>query len=252
MVYDCFLFFNEWEVLEIRLNELDPYVDVFVLVEATETFKGKKKELYFEALKEKFSKFSHKLIHLVIDKPLKTSNPWEREYYQRDQISRALKSCDDGDIIFMSDVDEIPRQEVIPILKEKAVQGLPVVCEQQIYRYFLNREDTKLRHEWIGTVATTYSVLKAHSPQWLRDNRSNFEIIKNAGWHFTAMGGYGRYVEKIISFSHTQNEFPIPSREEFAHMVSACTLVPIDDSFPSFVRKNLSYLESLFMIDRLL
>ena len=67
MIYDCFMFFNELDVLEIRLNELYHAVDKFILVEATKTHAGKDKTLFFNENKQKFSKFLDKIQHIIID-----------------------------------------------------------------------------------------------------------------------------------------------------------------------------------------
>ena len=90
-IYDCFIFYNELELLELRLNELDDIVDYFVIIEATETFQGQTKPLYFEQKKEEFSEFEDKIIHHIVDFPDELTDPWEREHYHRDSIQSALK-----------------------------------------------------------------------------------------------------------------------------------------------------------------
>ena len=65
-VYDCVLFFNEPELLEIRLNELYDSVDKFVIVETIENFQGKLKPLYFEENRHLFKKFEDKIIHIAL------------------------------------------------------------------------------------------------------------------------------------------------------------------------------------------
>ena len=70
MKYDIFTFNNELDMLEIRLNVLNDYVDYFVIVESTETFSGVPKPLYYELNKNRFSEFHHKIIHhIVTDTP---------------------------------------------------------------------------------------------------------------------------------------------------------------------------------------
>src|SRR5690348_11983472 len=112
-IYDCFTFYNEVELLEIRLEELDPVVDFFVLVEAKETFKGNNKPLHFEEVKEKFAKFSSKILHVKVSNAYPTDNPWKREAYHRNQIMRALKNCKKEDVILISDADEIVKASAI-------------------------------------------------------------------------------------------------------------------------------------------
>ena len=88
MIYDCFTFFNEFDLLEIRLNELDSVVDKFVLVEATKTFSGKDKPLYFNENKNKFNKFLNKIIHVIVDEYPNLNGDWVIENHQRNEISK--------------------------------------------------------------------------------------------------------------------------------------------------------------------
>src|SRR5277367_3065030 len=89
-IYDCFLFFNELELLEIRLNEMYEYVDYFVLVESTESFVGKPKPLYYAQNKERFNQFNDKIIHVIVSDSFR-GGYWEREYFQRNRIMDGLK-----------------------------------------------------------------------------------------------------------------------------------------------------------------
>lgn len=102
MVYDCFVFFNELELLELRLEELSDVVDRFVLVEGTKTFRGKKKPLYFEDNKERYSKFLNRIIHIRVDDFPESTNPWELEYHQRNMIAKGLSNCKSDDNLLLS------------------------------------------------------------------------------------------------------------------------------------------------------
>src|SRR3989304_5300235 len=106
-VYDCVLFFNEPELLEIRLNELYKSVDKFVIVETIENFQGKLKPLYFEENRHLFKKFEDKIIHIALKERVNTNDPWDRKAFQRNQILRGLKQCRKQDIILFSDMDEL-------------------------------------------------------------------------------------------------------------------------------------------------
>jgi beta-1,4-mannosyl-glycoprotein beta-1,4-N-acetylglucosaminyltransferase len=122
-IYDCFYFFDELDLLEIRLNILDNYVDQFVLVEAKETFNGKPKPLFYEQNKDRYTKWNHKIKHyvvedfpnnrIILEKALASPNTgnkehwWVREFYQKESLINALTDCSDDDLIFISDVDEI-------------------------------------------------------------------------------------------------------------------------------------------------
>jgi beta-1,4-mannosyl-glycoprotein beta-1,4-N-acetylglucosaminyltransferase len=120
-VYDCFTFFNEFKQLEIRLNELDGIVDYFVLVEATKTFSGQKKPLYFFENCENVAPFLKKIIHVVVDDmpdPV-NGNRWPLEEYQRNCIQKGLSNCSPNDIIIISDVDEIPNYNTLKIIVDR-------------------------------------------------------------------------------------------------------------------------------------
>ena len=115
-IYDCFTFYNELDLLEIRLNELNSVADYFVIVEANQTQTGFPKKLYYEENKERYKLFHKKIIHIIVkDMPdIKYNNSWVLENYQRNQIVRGLIKCNDNDIIFISDLDEIPNKKDFP------------------------------------------------------------------------------------------------------------------------------------------
>ena len=109
-VYDCFTFFNELDLLDIRLHELDPVVDYFVIVEATKTHSGQPKPLMFSQNRHNYAAFSNKIIHVVVDDmpPVIDGDRWPLENHQRRCIARGLTACCGRDIIAISDLDEIP------------------------------------------------------------------------------------------------------------------------------------------------
>jgi beta-1,4-mannosyl-glycoprotein beta-1,4-N-acetylglucosaminyltransferase len=132
-IYDCFTFFNELELLEIRLNTLYDYVDKFVIVEATKSHTNQPKELFFENNKEKFKQFSDKIIHIIVDEfpPIiqewfaqdiyennEKKGNWGLENFQRNQIMKGLIDANDEDVIIITDLDEIPVPERIAEYKE--------------------------------------------------------------------------------------------------------------------------------------
>src|SRR5947208_2297917 len=114
MIYDCFTFFNELDLLEIRLNVLTEIVDRFVLVEAHQTHQGEHKPLYFAENRARFHRYNDKIIHVVVDGfPPDAVSPWDRENHQRNCIARGLAGARLGDTVLISDADEIPRPELI-------------------------------------------------------------------------------------------------------------------------------------------
>ena len=149
-VYDCFTFFNEIELLEIRLNELDNVVDYFVIVESTRTFQKKDKPLYLNLDDERIIKFKDKIIHVVVDDfpnfftHWRIPKTWDYENHQRNAISRGLVNAMPDDIIIISDVDEIPN---VDKLTENLKLNKPIVFEQRFFYYFLNYVITKAAPE---------------------------------------------------------------------------------------------------------
>ncbi len=252
-IYDCFLFFNELELLEMRLNELYDEVDYFVLVEAKETFRGRPKPLYYRENRDRFKKYSEKIIHVVIDAYLPGPDLWAREAFQRNQILKGLTSCSPGDIILISDVDELIRPSdfhrfLMPVRNREAVA---VSATQRFYKMYLNRR--RIHDPFcIGTVATTYDFLRKTSPEYMRQNRWHFHLIRDAGWHFTSTGGLETYIQKIENFSHAPTEDTAENKDptKIRAMISEHFLLEqIDASFPKFIMENQERLLLQGMLD---
>jgi len=197
-IYDGFTFFNELELLEIRLNILNRVVDKFVLVESNVTFTGEEKPLYFKENYSKFENFLDKIIHVIVEDMPLTSNPWTREIHQRNAIVRGLSDAKPGDRILISDVDEIPRPESVG--KTVHLDDI-VIFLQEFYYYFLNCKTDEI---WKGTRMVPFEKLK--TPQEARF--SGKYAIKNAGWHFSYLGGIEAIIKKIQSFSHQEFNTP--------------------------------------------
>ena len=105
MICDTFMFYNEFDVLELRLECLDRYVDRFVLVEAEVNHVGGPKPLYFNENKERYAKWLHKIEHVIVkaDEAPKDENPWAREKYQRECVIRGLEGVPNESIVMISD-----------------------------------------------------------------------------------------------------------------------------------------------------
>lgn len=221
MIYDCFAFFNELDLLEIRLNTLDSVVDRFVLVEATRTFQKAEKPLFFEQHKERFKPFLHKIEHIVVDEypgffaKFRTPTTWDYDDHQKEQIKKGLKNCRPTDVIIISDVDEIPRPELVKQYADKP--GIKVF-QQRLYYYYLNCFIKKYPEPievyngympWQGTVMLQYKDLKTvQKARLLRGERKNSKkvtIIPEGGWHFSYLGGVKKVIEKIEAYAHTEH-----------------------------------------------
>lgn len=243
MVYDCFIFFNELDLLEIRLNELNEVVDKFVLIEANKTFQNNHKPYYFEENKERFSPFLDKIIHIKLDKyPLfipiiNPFTPWKLEFFQRNSIVKGLVNCKPEDIVLISDVDEIPKASV---LKEMLAKGIDQIygLKMDMYMYFLNNQliydgGSSMTMEqskdgiWHCTAVLPYKLLK-QKPNRLRKiimrtrrRGEVFKIIPNAGWHFTYLGGVKNIIKKLEAFSHTEfNNDTFKSQEKIEEYIT--------------------------------
>lgn len=226
MVYDCFQFFNELDILKLRLHVMDDIVDKFVISEATETFSGMKKPLYYEENKELFSEFADKIIHVVVDDTPK-GYTHDRDTFQKNAVGRGLVNCMDDDIIIFSDLDEIPNpvkvQEVIQKIKErqkelknnsdlhsKKDQDNPANkiyhMAQRLFYCYLNMEEVSgnllaycgefegvEKKQWLGTKICRYAIAKTMPLGNLRwpECKENGVRIEDGGWHFGYMGGSG-------------------------------------------------------------
>ena len=263
MIYDCFTFFNELDLLEIRLNILNDYVDKFVIVEATRTFNNKPKPLYFEQNKDRFEKFKDKIIHVIFDEYPEESElrEWTIENSQRNYIMKGLENCNDDDIIMVSDMDEIPRPELI---KSAYNPDKIVAFDMDYYIYFLN--NLVIGRKWNhGTKLLSYKNCKSilddydASKTYAIDNNVNkgttlskirlyygkIQIhIKKAGLHFTCIGG----IENLLTkFSAIRECEPIESIEEGMKRINSTQLygkyyiipVEIDETFPEHIRENI-------------
>ncbi len=192
MTYDCFMFFNELDLLEIRLNILDPYVDFFVIGESTETFSGKPKPLYYAENKDRFAKWNHKIIHHVIGNH-EASTAFERAAFQKDSIRQALVGLKDEDIVYYGDLDEIWKPQVVG----DEIYKLRQIC----YTYYLNNQSSE---DWKGTNVCKYKNLPN-----LNDMRANHNhILNDGGWHFTNMGGPEAVLKKIEAYDHQEFNTP--------------------------------------------
>lgn len=253
-VYDCFLFFNEIELLKMRLEELDPVVDYFVLVESAETQRGASKPFYFAENRHLFEKYLHKIIYIAIDERHPEMGLWEREHYQRNGIARGLKQCRPYDVIMVSDLDEIPRPEIVRELKNnffkrRKLSQSPLALEMSIYFYQLNRQTSTKGawggKEWIGTVITEYKNILKRGVQYFRDKRFKLQRVEKGGWHFTWMGGKEKIRQKMCSVVEGNENGKSVTDEEIEGWINKHPMVAVDDTFPLYIRKNKDYLQSL-------
>ena len=272
MIYDTFPFFNELDLLEIRLNILDPVVDRFVLVEATRTFTGKPKPLYYENNKSRFSAFADKIIHVIVDDYPPFESPWTNENHQRNCILRGLTDAKPDDRILLNDLDEIPRPELV---REYAAKPGLFRFDLDYFAYFLNCRNVSDPH-WNPAKYLSYSDLlhcldgkpvdysdmllpavnQGTTPTMIRRS-SGFKArtIPHAGWHFSSLGGGQAVLDKMTAFAHAEYDKPekhdirqierqIRSGESPLYAIHTFA-VPLDDSFPSYIVENRQKFEHL-------
>ena len=187
-IYDCFSYWDEDILLDLRLNILDEYVDYFVIVEGNRTWQNNYKKLRFDI--NKFLKFKKKIIYIPVEDMPGGDNPYKRENFQRNCISRGLINSSDNDLIIISDLDEIPNPTELNKFQKKMRYA---VFKQKHYYYKINSQSQKNPY-WYGSRICIKKYLK--SPQWLRDLKfkkrpfwriDKFRlnnIIDNGGWHF--------------------------------------------------------------------
>ena len=228
-IFDCFMFFDEEVVVDVRLNTLNEFVDYFIIVESRFTHKGDLRELRFNH--KKFEKFKDKIIYVIDDqiysqteaiKPLDNEGEKSRKYIfnaayrengQRNLISKGLSGAENEDLILISDVDEIPRLNNINL---KIINEKIILFKQDMFYYKFNLHLPNLI--WTGTKACKKKHLV--NPQWLRnikDRKYSFfrfdtffsktkytdiKIINDGGWHFSNIKTAKEIEFKLKSYLH--------------------------------------------------
>lgn len=240
MIYDCFIFDNELDLLEIRLNTLAGAVDRFVLVEAEMTHQGAKKPLNYLDNKERFEGFY--IIHHVAD--IKDFPcPYTREFAQRRAIKSALPSdVAESDYILITDVDEIPKPDAV---LEASTRSGRTSLWMQMYYFYLNTPVVGFK-DWFQPQGVPFRELT--DPQDLR-NHEYHSMIENAGWHFSFCGSAENAVRKVQSYSHNDYNRPdicntavmqkrIDTLSDPLDRLFRMDRVDIDDSFPPYLVDN--------------
>jgi beta-1,4-mannosyl-glycoprotein beta-1,4-N-acetylglucosaminyltransferase len=200
--YDCFTFFNELDLLEIRLNELNDVVDYFVLVESKKTFQNNYKPYYFYENKDRFKKFNDKIITLNVPDELFCKNPWQNEETSWNYLINGLTAANDEDIILVSAVDEIPHSKIIDSIKKQNV--FPYCVIMDLYYFYLNTKFSQSNStKWHGTFATKYNLLNKNNMYSFNADRKHVNKIEG-GWHFSFLGDAKNTINKVHSYSHSE------------------------------------------------
>lgn len=257
-VWDSFIFFNELDLLEIRLNELRDVVDHFVLVESPFTHSGKPKPLFFQENRERFKDFP--IIHVVVEDFPTTpdywaairhpKNPmdWTRENHQRDSILRGLSEAEPDDMVMLSDLDEIPRASSVLQAKQRLQAGAPfLIFQQRLFYYYMDLLEEEAHPMLVTRATLRKDFQKPMELRWMLQG----EMLKQAGWHFSWLGGPERIIEKLESFAHQELNKPTLKDPSFIetclsmgrtiHSMKNLTRVPIDDTYPRYLLEQLKH-----------
>lgn len=242
-IYDCFTYYNESNIIQIRFEELDDVVDYFVVVESSQTFTGKPKPFYFDDLPSWVDKWKDRIIRVKIDFPDGMESSWEREHFQRNSIVNGLGGLTYSDVVIISDADEVPRAS---ILKDITKYTIPSRLDVKQYFWNYNWQSPDHCNQGSRPVVCGRMNLEISTCQQLRSR--DLPVIPNAGWHFSFFGETERIQNKIESFAHIEYD-----SDEFKNYDNILSRIDngidpfnrfplkyyeIDDSYPEWVQEN--------------
>lgn len=271
MIYDCIPFFNELDILKLRMHILAPYVDKFVIEESTVTFSGEPKPMIFAENREQFAEFEDKILYVAVDNsPMSGVTTHERDKFQKNQLIRAMGDCKPEDIIIFSDLDEIPNPVTLKQVIDHFDPSKIYHFAQRMFYCFLNMEevsgsllsitgefqgiDTK---QWLGTKVCSFGNLPKEGIVYLREVSpldSASVRVDNGGWHFGYMGGSGekdvakRIREKVQAAAHqeysssrylTEAVDRLLCGEDIFGRNAKFIRVEIDESYPAYLREHI-------------
>jgi beta-1,4-mannosyl-glycoprotein beta-1,4-N-acetylglucosaminyltransferase len=201
------MFFNEVELLDLRLRTLDSIVDYFVIAETNITHTGKPKPYYFDYFKFQFKKYDRKIIHVKV--PLEPNiNPWIVENAHRDLIGLGIKDAGPEDYIIISDADEIPNPKAVLCGIDLGYEQFGLL--QKLFYYYVNCQAVQM---WYGSMVWKRKHIP--SPQYVRNRRGGDPHgMENGGWHYSFLGGAEKIMLKLHSFSEQQVNTPDVNNEE--------------------------------------
>ena len=218
MIVDAFTFFNEKELVELRVKYLSEIVDYFLIVEADVTHTGKNKKWNFpEILKNNLKEFSNKIhyhqMKVDLEKAEAEKSPnyvgktlgrsWRVETMQRNFLKEAYKKFSSPeDIIIISDLDEVPSKDKISFIKSCDFKEIaPIAFGQALFHLNCNYLDLE---QWVGSVVITKQHMDKYEPQVFRDYKNRISCFKDAGWSFSSFGGVKRVRKKLEAFCHEE------------------------------------------------
>jgi beta-1,4-mannosyl-glycoprotein beta-1,4-N-acetylglucosaminyltransferase len=212
-IIDCFIFYNELDLLEYRLATLYNFVDSFILVESGYTFSGKEKILFYNENKERYAKYANKIVHVILqDATYKYPNidyskneQWINERDHRNCISNGIDylKLDDTDVIIITDLDEITDNQFLLNIKNGNININDVFSMAfDFYYYNLN---TYINSEWYHPKILNYGTYKHlnYTPEQLRLMNALI-ITPHCGWHLSYFGDKQFIKNKLQHFAHQE------------------------------------------------
>ncbi len=255
-IYDCFQYFDEDHMVDLRLNILNEHVDYFVISESTKTHQGKTKKINFNV--NNFPKFKNKIKLIIAD--FKDDINFEKhtggespiEQHQRNSLMEGISNASPDDLIILSDSDEIPDLTKIKNINDNKKF---VAFSQKMFMYKLNLQNLE-ESNWIGSRMTKKKYIKSMQdlrnlkfkkyPFW-RIDKFNLQTIKG-GWHFSFLQTPEQILNKIKSFSHGEfnnentNEKDIEKKilknEDIFNRGITLKRVELDDTYPKYIKNN--------------
>lgn len=265
-VYDCFMFFNELDLLELRLQELWDTVDCFVIVESNISHAGNPKPYTLLDNWDRYAKYHSKMRHIKVEDFPPNVDGMFRDSFQRQGIARGLTDVAPEDIIIIADLDEIPRAELIEMIKEDANDyDRYLLCLPQ-FRHRINYMKVQEVHKYPNIMVTRARAFT--NPQQEREytfywnqKPANTVVVEHGGWHFTYFGDDEAVKHKLQNFAHTElnipeiidnlsldkilaekRSFQPGTNEKFEYVI-------VDDYFPKGITDNLDKWQHLIIPD---
>lgn len=260
--FDCCTFFNEFDILELRLQELWDTVDYFVIAEANSTHQNNPKPFYLKDNWERFKKYESKIRHILVDDMPMHPDTWVNERFQRKALERGLYDLKPDDIVIVSDCDEIPRPAAIDAIQvdpnnyDRYILAIPLnyyrfnymmitpVCKQNNIIVTRGRAFTNPQQE------REFTFHRGNLPLHYADHE--FCVIEHGGWHFTYFGQTDHALNKIKNFAHAETNIPqIVDRLDVDYMIKnkvgllgfdyheRFEYIQVDDYFPQTIVNNI-------------
>ena len=269
-IYDCFSYWDEDLLLDLRLNILNNFVDYFVIVEGNKTWQNNPKKFRFDI--NRYSKFKKKIIYIPVEDMPEGDNPYLRENFQRNCITRGLQNSSKNDLIIISDLDEIPNPDTISKFK---INMKYAVFKQNHFYYKINLQ-SQINPNWYGSRVCVKKYLK--SPQWLRnlkfkkrpfwriDKYRLNNILENGGWHFCNLKNAEELLHKYKNLCETNDPYifnekidekylqleeiqkRIKSGEDILGRKERYIAKKLDKSFPKYILENIKNYEDWIVL----